>query len=234
MKKENYVTEKPGLFLKDDAMYGGCYGTLGANPIWNNYINLGEGCDTFGVAAHALVLGIGMFHEHSRPDHDRYVRILWQNIRDHEKVQFDMVTDADTTQPYYIRSLLHYGENVLGKDVDRKRLKTIEKVAPSTRTMGNRMGLSQVDARQVTHMYGCTVPAYFTLCAVSKGCAKHDCACHQSGTSTIIKVTSSDNRTLTRMACGCADEYTKGRWTDYRRTFTFIVQLSFRCLHQIG
>lgn len=44
-------------------------------------LSLGEGCKNRGHVTHELVHALGFFHEHTRPDRDKFVRILWENIK---------------------------------------------------------------------------------------------------------------------------------------------------------
>lgn len=39
-----------------------------------------EGCLRHGVIIHEFLHALGFYHQHSVPDRDEYVDILWQNI----------------------------------------------------------------------------------------------------------------------------------------------------------
>ncbi|EDO26191.1 predicted protein, partial [Nematostella vectensis] len=43
-------------------------------------LSLGRGCWYKGVVIHAIAHALGFFHEHNRPDRDRYVKIIFPNI----------------------------------------------------------------------------------------------------------------------------------------------------------
>lgn len=44
-------------------------------------LSLGSGCKNRGHVTHELMHALGFFHEHTRPDRDKFVKILWNNIK---------------------------------------------------------------------------------------------------------------------------------------------------------
>ena len=45
-------------------------------------ISIGENCDKFGIVVHELGHVIGFWHEHTRPDRDNHIQIIYQNIQE--------------------------------------------------------------------------------------------------------------------------------------------------------
>lgn len=43
-------------------------------------ISIGKNCDKFGIVVHELGHVVGFWHEHTRPDRDRHVQIIRDNI----------------------------------------------------------------------------------------------------------------------------------------------------------
>jgi hypothetical protein len=70
---------------------------------------------------HALGLG----HEQTRPDRDQYVTILWNNIEERYKSQYQISGDSATLgSPYDYRSVMHY------KDTDFQRAVGLKTMLP--------------------------------------------------------------------------------------------------------
>ena len=49
------------------------------------YVTLGQGCSDTSVIIHEIGHVVGFWHEQNRPDRDKYVDILWDNIIDGEQ-----------------------------------------------------------------------------------------------------------------------------------------------------
>lgn len=216
-EQTRYCTDKPGIFVKSDQQ--GCFASIGVQYPTSNNLQA-NACDTMGIAVHEIGHNLGMWHEQARRDNYKYIKILWDNIENGRQNQFKIQITGDVKVPYDFMSVMHYSGTAFGKRVNGERLRTIKKIVPSKRTMGQRMGLSYADALQLAQMYKCSKPADFAVCEGSDGCTKGPCTCHQTGNSKTIKTISSDGcqrcerecpkgRWRARYPCGCADGYIK-------------------------
>ncbi|KAL9987807.1 hypothetical protein ACROYT_G002170 [Oculina patagonica] len=111
-----------------------------------------------GNIVHEIAHSLGFFHEHSRPDRDQYVSILWDNIKDGKEECFEkktLETVDSLNVGYDYGSVMHFGEFFFTKT---RGLKTLEPTQETTATIGQRVGLSELDARQGNLLYNC--PGY--------------------------------------------------------------------------
>lgn len=61
----------------------GCFSDLGRNPNGPTILNLNVDVCFFGPghALHEVLHSLGVYHEHMRPDRDKYITVIWQNIK---------------------------------------------------------------------------------------------------------------------------------------------------------
>ena len=98
-----------------------------------------------GAIQHELLHVLGLFHEHSRPDRDQYVDILWDNIDPAFELNFKKGTDEYMETfglPYDYKSLMHYPKNAFSNN-------------------GNYTIISKEDPKMDLGQYDC--PTFFDL-----------------------------------------------------------------------
>lgn len=119
-------------------------------------INLTEG-NPVGVIVHEMGHTLGLYHEHTRPDRDTYVTIIWQNIRPGLEPNFYILTDGTKMGPYDEGSVMHYPSNELSVNYSYP---TIVRKDGSW-VSASYAGLSAQDVSSIKQMYGFTNPILY-------------------------------------------------------------------------
>lgn len=125
----------------------GCWSYVGMRG-GRQDLGLASGCST-GNTIHEFGHALGLWHEQSREDRDRFIRIQWQNIsagREHNFRQH--ITDGDDYGRYDYTSIMHYGPTAFS----RNGQPTIVPLQSGV-TIGQRNTLSSGDIAAIRAMY---------------------------------------------------------------------------------
>ncbi|GFU41067.1 zinc metalloproteinase nas-13 [Nephila pilipes] len=130
----------------------GCSATVGMLP--QGKVSLGRGCNNKGIIIHEFMHILGFFHEHSRPDRDKYVTVNWENISERSKKNFrkfpeNLVQNGNIAYDY--DSIMHYGSHSFAKN---RSIPTLTPLQENI-TIGQRDGFSKHDLEKIHHLYNC-------------------------------------------------------------------------------
>ncbi|XP_045770578.1 uncharacterized protein LOC123871060 isoform X2 [Maniola jurtina] len=110
---------------------------------------LGYDCLSQGEIAHEVMHVLGFSHEHTRSDRDRYITILWDNIKPGYKKYFATRHDGRLLNlPYDYASVLHYPPRAFSKNGQ------ITIMTESEIKVGQREALSELDVEKIGMIYG--------------------------------------------------------------------------------
>jgi hypothetical protein len=117
-----------------------------------------QGIDDFwcspGKIAHELMHAAGVWHEQSREDRDGFVRIVWENILDGERHNFEQhIGDGVDVAGYDYGSIMHYDSTAFGKPGASGAPSTTIEVLTAGAVIGQRMALSAGDVAGVNGLY---------------------------------------------------------------------------------
>lgn len=106
-------------------------------------------------ATHEVMHALGFFHEQSRTDRDRYVKILWWNIQNGMERNFQSYPNGITDtldQPYDVKSIMHYGNKAFSKN---GRETIVSLIQPGMKLGGQHKKLTKIDTYQLNKLYNC-------------------------------------------------------------------------------
>uniref|UniRef100_A0A1I7YS69 Metalloendopeptidase n=1 Tax=Steinernema glaseri TaxID=37863 RepID=A0A1I7YS69_9BILA len=147
---ENYI-----VFTVDKC---GCCSYVGRRGDGPQAVSIGKNCDKFGIVVHELGHAVGFWHEHTRPDRDKYVDIFYKSIQTAQDYNFDKSKPEEVDslgETYDYASIMHYARDTFSK---APYLDTILPKHPSIGErpeIGQRIKLSDGDIRQTNKLYRC-------------------------------------------------------------------------------
>ncbi|XP_067136382.1 astacin-like metalloprotease toxin 5 isoform X2 [Centruroides vittatus] len=144
-------TEENYIFIQEGDGCNSHVGKIGGRQI----LNLDSGCWYFGVILHEVCHAIGLYHEHTRPDRDKYIKILWDNIIDEFKTEFQVINKYHLRicDKYSYGSIMHYGPKEFAKDGKVSFVPTLPNV--TIKEVYDRLFLSQSDIGCINKLYKC-------------------------------------------------------------------------------
>ncbi|KAL0985043.1 hypothetical protein UPYG_G00152190 [Umbra pygmaea] len=139
----------------------GCSSHVGKSSKYGQQLSIGKYCDHIGIVEHEFFHALGIWHEQSRYDRDKYVTIVWKNIkRGHESNFIKISPHYSTTMglPYDYNSVLHYQEasfsNGEGPTI-------ITKQSKYQKIIGQRLEMSPQDVLLLNKLYKCNKSVSF-------------------------------------------------------------------------
>lgn len=130
-----------------------CYSNIGMNG-GRQVTNLGRLCGRLGTVEHELMHVLGMIHEHSRPDRDRYIKINFENIGKKHANNFAKYSYYETDnlkEDFNFASIMLYSNFAFSMNGRQ----TIESVNDPDLIFGQREQFSIGDIRQINFFYKC-------------------------------------------------------------------------------
>nr|CAD7259436.1 unnamed protein product [Timema shepardi] len=119
-------------------------------------------CLKRGSIQHELFHSLGFWHEHNRSDRNKFVTIIWGNIkkgREHDFRSRPQMRNRSKRLPYDYGSVMHYRAKAFSKN---RRIPTIVPRDPhALYKIGQRKRYSEIDLAKLNRMYNCG-PEYYS------------------------------------------------------------------------
>uniref|UniRef100_A0A0B7A6T8 Metalloendopeptidase n=1 Tax=Arion vulgaris TaxID=1028688 RepID=A0A0B7A6T8_9EUPU len=144
---EESTTETRRIQFQDG---GGCYSQVGMQKE-PQPIALAPGCRTKGIIVHEIGHAIGWYHEHMRPDRDKFIKINYDVIAPRFHPNFESYNSSVINTyniPYDYTSIMHYGSDVLPGSIVTLDTSFQDKI-------GQRQGMTFKDIKTANIMYNC-------------------------------------------------------------------------------
>lgn len=101
---------------------------------------------------------VGFWHEHTRPDRDKFVDIFHANIDDGQDYNFDKAKPEEIhslSETYDYFSIMHYARDTFARAAMLDTILPKSSGAGPRPQIGQRLQLSEGDIRQTNKLYGC-------------------------------------------------------------------------------
>ncbi|KAF8770052.1 Astacin like protein [Argiope bruennichi] len=152
-----YIRFRPRVFDKDYVMFfngTGCYSNLGKVGGQQPISLRANGCLTEGTILHEMAHTVGIIHEHDRPDRDKYIKILPQNIPKEWQSQYEKSSyqDVQILGPYDYYSVMHYPIPAPHTHLPSP-LSPPQKKGSTPKRIGQREEQTQIDKDKIKRLY---------------------------------------------------------------------------------
>jgi len=126
---------------------GGCWAYVGRRT-GRQIVSLGAACP-FGSVVHEIGHSVGLWHEQSRGDRDRWITIMWDRIDPTYRHNFDQHTeDGRDLGEYDFGSIMHYPPVAFSTTGEPSIVTKVDGVS-----IGQRARLSEGDVAAVAELY---------------------------------------------------------------------------------
>ncbi|XP_033752643.1 MAM and LDL-receptor class A domain-containing protein 1-like [Pecten maximus] len=132
----------------------GCISAVGRNGGVQR-LSLAPRCLNRGTIFHELMHTLGFWHEHTRPDRDQYIKVLWDNIAYHQETNFIKMDERDVVllDRYDYYSIMHYSVYAFSSD-NHPTIQMSDSSVDVSR-VGQRLNLTALDIIKIRKLYNC-------------------------------------------------------------------------------
>ncbi|XP_057187668.1 high choriolytic enzyme 1-like [Triplophysa rosa] len=129
----------------------GCYSYVGRQGSVQTVSLARNGCIYHSTIQHELLHALGFNHEQTRSDRDSYIQIVWDNIQDDMKYNFNKINTLNQGTSYDYTSVMQYERYAFSKN----GYPTMVPIPNSNVQLGGATQMSQNDITRLNRLYKC-------------------------------------------------------------------------------
>uniref|UniRef100_W5LNB5 Metalloendopeptidase n=1 Tax=Astyanax mexicanus TaxID=7994 RepID=W5LNB5_ASTMX len=129
----------------------GCYSYIGRLGNAQTVSLDRNGCIYHNTVQHELLHALGFNHEQTRSDRDNHIRVVWDNIIDSMKHNFNKIATLNQGTPYDYNSVMQYHRTAFSKNGQP----TMVPIPNSNVSFGQASQMSQNDINRLNRLYKC-------------------------------------------------------------------------------
>ncbi|XP_049327185.1 low choriolytic enzyme-like [Astyanax mexicanus] len=129
----------------------GCYSYIGRLGNAQTVSLDRNGCIYHNTVQHELLHALGFNHEQTRSDRDNHIRVVWENIIDSMKHNFNKIATLNQGTPYDYNSVMQYHRTAFSKNGQP----TMVPIPNSNVSFGQASQMSQNDINRLNRLYKC-------------------------------------------------------------------------------
>ncbi|XP_036440041.1 low choriolytic enzyme-like isoform X2 [Colossoma macropomum] len=142
------TNQRDYIYIQSDS---GCYSYVGRLG-YSQTVSLDRsGCIYYDTVQHELLHALGFNHEQTRSDRDNHILIVWDNIIEDMKYNFDKINTLNQGTPYDYNSVMQYFNTAFTKN----GLPTMIPIPDNNVVIGQATEMSQNDIIRLQRLYEC-------------------------------------------------------------------------------
>ncbi|KTG31929.1 hypothetical protein cypCar_00001271, partial [Cyprinus carpio] len=130
-----------------------CYSYVGRQGYSQTVSLARNGCLYHSTVQHELLHALGFNHEQTRSDRDNHIQVIWENISDDMKYNFNKINTLNQGTPYDYSSVMQYERYAFSKNGSP----TMIPIPNNNAALGTSTEMSQNDIIRINRLYQCCI-----------------------------------------------------------------------------
>lgn len=111
-------------------------------------------CMKRGIIMHELLHALGLHHEHTREDRDKFIKINLDNMESSNRIHFLKYSgQPGSSLPYDVRSIMHHDSVSFSKDGNLKTISSNQNIV--LHPIAQKVSMTSTDVQKIRDLYKC-------------------------------------------------------------------------------